>query len=140
MSGESYKIVTLNGREEAFVDSVRETGQEAMHDDAIARWLVRDSLYRRFWSIMNDQYIVPAESNLNIALDGSESVILARIYPDEEKVGMEHSAAKLELFMHAAHAAHDGNGAGVFFSWSVAASPDDALLLADKARGSYDSW
>ena len=66
----SYKIITVNGREASFVDSVLETCQEAMHDDAIARWLVRDSLYRRFWSIMNDQYMVPAESNLNIALEG----------------------------------------------------------------------
>ena len=84
-----YKIVHLNGREQAYIDSVLETGQEAMHDDAIARWLVRDSLHRRFWSLMNDQYILPTESNLNVALEGAESIILARIYPDEEKVSME---------------------------------------------------
>ena len=86
---QSYKIVTINGSDQTFIDSVVKTSQEAMHDDAIARWLVRDSLYRRFWSVMIDPYLIPAESNLNIALEGAESTILARIYPDEEKVSSD---------------------------------------------------
>jgi predicted RNA binding protein with dsRBD fold (UPF0201 family) len=66
--------------------AARETFQLGMHDDPVARYIVKDAAYRRWWNLMIDFNLTPTKSDLNFVTENTNAAVLARIYPDE-KVG-----------------------------------------------------
>ncbi|CAL8465934.1 g5470 [Coccomyxa elongata] len=93
----AVEIRSFRGETSEVADLARETFQEAMHDDPVARYLVKKASYRRFWDVMISHYLTPTHSELNFITESCKAGMLARIYPAEQASLLSEAAHALRL-------------------------------------------